>query len=108
MLWLFEALQKAQSLYEDKIKASKSSDTARFKLAWEVKEVEELIQLGRQLLVEMNISCENMMDHGCSIVIENIAKRLTALEDRLSLFVKSLSKHQREAATHDQFRESKP
>ena len=79
MLWLFEALQKAQSLYEDKIKASKSCDTTRFKLAWEVKEVEELIQLGQQLVVEMNIICEHMMDRGCSIVIENIAKRLTTL-----------------------------
>lgn len=87
-------------MYEAKLKAAKSADTTCFKLAWEVKEVEELIQLGRKLVVEMNVIGEWIMDPGCSIVIENIAKRLTALRDSLSSFVKSLSKHQREAATH--------
>ena len=87
-------------MYEDKIKASKSADTTRFKLAWEVKELEEFIQLSRKLVMEMNVIGERIVDTGCSMVIENMAKRLTALRDSLSSFVKSLSKHQREAATH--------
>ena len=71
-----------------------------FKLAWEVKEIKELIQIGRKLVVEIRVLTEHLLDVGCDVVAENIAKSLASLKSQLTSFVKALSKHQRVAASH--------
>ena len=91
---------KAQSQYESKREASKSKEKSLFTLAWEVNDVEELIQLGQKLAVEIKLTIERLMDKECNVVIENIAKKITSLRNELTLIIKNLSKHQREAASH--------
>lgn len=91
---------KAQSQYESKCEASKSSEKSLLTLAWEVNDVEELIQLGRKIVVELKLTIERLMDKGCNVVIENIAKKITFLRNELTPFIKNLSKHQREPASH--------
>lgn len=65
-----------------------------------MKEIEELIQQGRKLIVEIQVLTERLLDEGCNAVIENIAKSLASLRSQLTSFVKALSKHQRETASH--------
>ena len=65
-----------------------------------MKEIEELIQQGRKLIVEIQVLTERLSDEGCNAVVENIAKSLASLRRQMTSFVKALSKHQRETASH--------
>ena len=100
IITIIVALTKAQSSYESKVEAPKAGESALFKLAWAVREVEELIQQGRKLIVDMQVLIERLSDEGCNAVVENIARSLTSLKSQLTSFVKALSKHQRESASH--------
>ena len=50
---------KAQSQYESKCEALKSTEKSLFTLAWEVNDVEELILLGRKLAVEIKLTIDD-------------------------------------------------
>ena len=71
-----------------------------FKLAWTVKEQEDLIHEIRQLIVDMTVLKERVDDPQCDIVRENVARKLVSMRNQLVECIKKLSKHQRTAATH--------
>ena len=71
-----------------------------FKLAWTVKEQEDLVSEIRQLTVDMTIVKERLDDPQFDMVRENVASKLVSIRSQLAECVKKLSKHQRTPATH--------
>ena len=94
------ALQKAQANYEEKQTSSRIPEKTLFKLAWEVNELGSLIQEGRRLVVELDVLAKKVQDGELNRNEENIARQLTSVRKDLVAFVQTLSKHQRNPATH--------
>ena len=94
------ALQKAQANYEEKQTSSRIPEKTLFKLAWEVNELGSLIQEGRRLVVELDVRAKKVQDGELNRTEENIARQLTSVCKDLVAFVQTLSKHQRNPATH--------
>lgn len=94
-------LVKTQATYEDNLKSSKKvPEKTLFILAWNVKELQDLLLEVRNLMTELCVVREKCQDEGCDLIKENVASKLTSLRKRLEDSVKKLSKHQRTAATH--------
>lgn len=71
-----------------------------FKLAWTVKELEDLIHDIRQLVVDITTLKEKVTDPQYDVVRENVASKLVSMRSKVTECIRKLSKHQRTAATH--------
>ena len=71
-----------------------------FKLAWKVKELQDLLLEVRNLTTELSVIRGKRQNESCDLVKENVASALTSLSKRLEEAVKKFSKHQRTAASH--------
>jgi len=101
MLTVLVGLAQAQGMYEDKLKSMNTvPDKTLFKLAWQVKELQDLVLEVRSLLTECAVVSGKCQDESCDLVQENVARRLNTLRGRLEDAVKKLCKHQRTAASH--------
>ena len=92
---------RTQATYEDNLKSSKRvPEKTLFKLAWQVKELQDLLLEVRNLTTELSVIRWKCQNESCDLVKENVASALTSLSKRLEEAVKKLSKHQRTAASH--------
>ena len=92
-------MERANEDYSKKKEADKS-EKSLFKLAWDIKELEDLNSSGRQLRVNISVVVDKLRLPAAHGEKENIALKVTRLRDEMVRFVKGLSRHQRTAATH--------
>ena len=94
-------LKHAQTTYEAKLKSSKTgADKVLFKLAWQVKELQDLLLEVRNLWTEIASVVCKCRDISCDLIKENVAHKLSTLRNKSEDVVKKLSKHRRTAASH--------
>ena len=98
---LHAALEKVQATYrKQKQSGSKASEKTMCKLAWQVKELDDLSKLGRKLSVEISALAAKAADSKHNLITSNMARQLTEMRTSLTDFVKRLTCHRRTAATH--------
>ena len=68
--------------------------------SWNLKELTELHESGRQLVVDLNGICEKLQDEHCDWVEKNIPRHLATIRKRVTIFIQAASRHRRTAATH--------
>lgn len=68
-------------------------------LAWDLKDLEDLMEEERLLLAEVD-TLRDVLSSDASDGDSNVPRRLAALRKRLTLMTKGLSRHKRTAATH--------
>ena len=68
-----------------------------FSLSWSVDELGRLNESGRKLFVELDALLALLDDPSTQ---QNIARRLTNLQDNLLPFIRGVTRHQRHVATH--------
>lgn len=71
-----------------------------FGLAWDVKELSDLNEVGRELTVECSTLVDKLMDPSYDIIANNLANQISSFRDRVMSFVKTVMKYRREPATH--------
>lgn len=69
-------------------------------LAWNIKELADLNESGRKLMVDLNALKEKLQDDSSDWVEENIPRRLSAVRQRMTTFIRAVSRHKRTPATH--------
>ena len=93
------ALQNAKKEYETKQGEGKSGKEM-FGLAWDVKELSDLNEVGRDLTVECTTLVDKMLDPSYDCNANNLARQINIFRERVLSFVKSVTKYRREPATH--------
>lgn len=86
--------------YSEKESAGKSTSRNLFELAWDVKELSELNSTGRSLLVEIEVLSNRMADPLYDRIGDNLSRKVTSIRDKLTLYVKGITRYRRVAATH--------
>lgn len=94
------ALQSAQAAYEEKLLSQTTAEKVLFKLAWTVKELEELTKEIGKIVADICSLLQSLQDIQCDLQVHNVSRKLTSIREILLIAVKKLSKHQRQAASH--------
>ena len=71
-----------------------------FRLAWDIKDLSDLIESGRKIKVECQTIKDKLLDETEDWITTNMTRQLTSLRGQLKSFVKSVTRYQRTAATH--------
>ena len=93
------ALQNAKEEYETKQSEGKSGKEM-FGLAWDVKELNDLNEVGRELTVECTTLVDKLMDPRYDSIANNLANQISCFRERVVSFVRTVTKYRREPATH--------
>lgn len=96
---LFTVLQKTQQDYECKQKEGKHGKEI-FGLAWDVKELGDINDLGRQLIVECAALTDKLLDVNYDKIADNFASKLSFFRVSVNSMAKRVIKYRRIAATH--------
>ncbi len=79
---------------------NRSTDKELFSQSWSVDELGRLNENGRKLCVEIDVLLALLDDPSTDFIHQNIARRLTQIQDNLLPFIRGVTRHQRHAATH--------
>ena len=71
-----------------------------YELCWRVDELVRLLEEGRELYVEVTSLIEILSDVQADLIERNVARRISELQSRLIVFIRGITRHQRQAATH--------
>ncbi len=93
------ALERTNLNYESKLEEGKRGKEM-FKLAWDVKELEDLNEKGRSIVVKSSVLKDRHLDPNYDSIANNLARQLSDLRGEVLLFVKRVTKFRRVAATH--------
>ena len=93
------ALQNTKEEYETKQGEGKSGKEM-FGLAWDVKELSDLNEVGRELTVECTTLVDKLLDPNYDSIAGNLAKQISSFRERVLSFIKSVTKHRRQPASH--------
>lgn len=69
-------------------------------LPWDVKELDDLNEMGRRIAVECAAIVDKLQDPAYDPIANNLPRQLTTLRKDCLSFVKRVTKYKREAATH--------
>ena len=92
-------LQNVKKDYEAKQSEGKSGKEM-FGLAWDVKELGDLNEVGRELTVECTTFIDKILNPSYDRIANNLANQISAFRERALSFVKRVTKYRREPATH--------
>ena len=92
-------LRKYNQEYEEKVVQEKR-DKKMFELAWDVKELSDLNDIGRKLLVECTVLSGKLEDPEYNKVTDNFAHQLNTFQESMVCYVQRVVKYKRIAATH--------
>lgn len=95
-VWKYSPRRRTIKVWEQSSKAPKKE---LLKVAWKIIELEEIMKICRQLTVDIEMLRDKLTTERDHIVV-NIASSLTSIRNKLTDFVKKLSKHQRTPAIH--------
>lgn len=85
--------------YATKQKAN-SSEKVLMQLAWDVKELSDLNEFGRKIIVECTSLDNKLSDDRYDRISDNFPEQLSLLRESVCTFVKRITKYKRTAATH--------
>ena len=71
-----------------------------YELCWRVDELGRILEEGRELYVEVTSLVEVLSDDQADLMQRNVARRMSELQSRLIVFIRGVTRHQRQAATH--------
>lgn len=71
-----------------------------FELAWEIEELSELNVLGRQIIVKSRSLCEKLVQSHDERITSNFPSTTEKFRQKLSSFVKRVTRYKRTSATH--------
>ena len=71
-----------------------------YSLCWSIDELGRLNERGREMYVEIASLIELLNDHLSDIIRSNVARRISNLKDKLLPFIRGVTRHQRNVATH--------
>ena len=91
-------LQHTNQDYEAKLAEGKHGNEMNA-LVWDIKELEDLNEKGRSLVIQCSILKDRHLDHTYDIIANNMALQLSKLREDVFSFVKRATKYKREAAT---------
>lgn len=95
------ALKEAnKELTETVSSGKKASDKEMFSLSWTVDGLSRLVSLGRQLYAEVTGVLELLEDDQIDVIKKNVASRVSKLQESLFPFIREVTRHQRQKATH--------
>ena len=95
------ALKEAnKELTETVSSGKKASDKEMFSLSWTVDGLSQLVSLGRQLYAEVTGVLELLEDDQIDVIKKNVASRVSKLQESLFPFIREVTRHQRQKATH--------
>ena len=94
------ALIKATASYTEKQQAGKSNEKHLINLAWKMNELSMLNENGRKLLVDTKCLVDKFQNPCCDWVEGNIPRQLSSLQQRVTTFIRGVTRHKRTAATH--------
>ena len=86
--------------YSSKLQSEKYKEKDLINLAWKIKEVTELDEMGRCCYREINAIVNRIEHDDCLWEEENIPRQLKNIRQRLITFIKGITRHKRTAATH--------
>ena len=92
-------LQNVKKEYEAKQSEGKGGK-GMFGLAWDVKELGDLNEVGRELTVACTTLIDKILNPTYDRIANNLANQISAFRERALSFVKRVSKYRREPATH--------
>lgn len=92
-------LCKVNDEYEKKQEEGKQGKEM-FGLAWDIKELTDLNEEGRQIIVDCSTLGDRLSDINYDRISNNLASRCQHIRERILSFVKRTVKYRRTAATH--------
>ena len=93
-------LKNSNDAYSSKLQSDHYKEKDLISLAWKVKEISQLDEIGRKCYKDINSIVEKIeWDQGLWQE-DNIPKQLTSIRQSLISFIKGIIRHQRTAATH--------
>ena len=90
-------LVTVNSEYSEKVDSGNCSDKLLMHLAWDVKELSDLSDTARQMIVNLNTTEVKLADPTYDAVVDNLPRQLTSLREAVCKFLKRV---ERIAATH--------
>ncbi len=86
--------------YATKHKGGGYAEKVLMQLAWDVKELGDLVECGRKIIVECGSLDDKISDAEYDDVGDNFPKKISSLRESVCTFVKHITKYKRTAATH--------
>ena len=71
-----------------------------YSLCWTVDELSRLNDEGRKLYVEVTDLLELLEDDSTDLILTNVARRISKLQEKLLPFIQGVTRHKRNKATH--------
>ena len=93
-------LSTANNLYSEKLAHAKHNEKEMIVLAWKIKELGELNDIGRKLFGDITLLVAKVKSNDSVWTVENIPNQLQVIRQTLITFIKGVTRHQRTAATH--------
>jgi len=87
-------------LYSEKLAHAKHNEKEMIVLAWKIKELGELNDIGRKLFGDITLLVAKVKSNDSVWTVENIPNQLQVIRQTLITFIKGVTRHQRTAATH--------
>ncbi len=97
---IYVGLKVLSDEYSNKQKEGKSTATVMFRLAWDIKDMSDLIESGRTLKVTCQVLVEKSSLDESDWIGQNIPRKLNNVRCTLKTFICGLFKYKRTAATH--------
>ena len=93
-------LLKAQSNYDEKLKASHPSEQAMFALTWDIDELDKLTTEGRNLHVDIVTALDTLKKPETEHQQLNIPRKVDSIRKRCVEMIKRTTRFRRKQATH--------
>ena len=86
--------------YATKQKGNNCAEKVLMHLAWDVKELSDLVECGRKIIVECGSLDDKLSDAEYDEIGDNFPQKISSLCESVCTFVKQVTKYKRTAATH--------
>ena len=100
IIFFFTALTESSKEYSLKLAASNVAEKTIHALGWEIDDLQCLNNDSRRLVVEMSALVDIVRNTSSDLQQINYSQRLSTVRSQLNSFIKSLSKHTRNPASH--------
>ena len=93
-------MKNSNDSYSSKLQSEKYKEKDLINLAWKIKEVSELDEIGRQCYREISTLASRIELNHYLWEEENIPRQIKNIRQRVITFIKGVTRHKRTAATH--------
>ena len=99
IICMYIELAQANSIYSEKVQQGRNREKDLVSLAWKIKELSELNENGRALHTVISAIVTKLTGQ-CRWIEDNIPSQLKEIRQKLTAFIKGVTRHQRTPATH--------